>query len=296
MPDVVLQRQLTEIFFLFPEFIDAHHQSSAPYFRNMDFDYGEVYPLCINDIMDLTKFFSYERNIDMYYDKKNIDGILFPYNELCFPDIDLQVRTMLRDADMLDWRTELAENNIEIEWRGNMITNDTCALVYERSHIDKPDLLVHATLFSVEDAIESEGNKFVFKKEGLRCSLQCQTTIRDLHAWLTDNRLPQRSYKYNPKHGENGINNKTILPDGTFAAILECDGIRAQQLLYKAIGDVTIDDNLWYYDAEKKKIIYFEFQNESPQNEYHCYHISLGDKRYDKVNIELLRLIQDDIP
>ena len=294
MPNVPIQRQLTEIFFLFPEFIDAHHQSSVPYIKNMD--YEVICPECINKFIDLVKFFSYERHVDMYYDKKNIDGMLYPYNELSIPNIDLQVRTMLRDGDILDWRTELVGHDTEIEWRGNIISNDTCALVYERSSINNPDLLVHATLFSVEDAIECEDDRIVFMKENVVCTLVCQTTNRDLHAWLSENRLPQRAYKYNSKHGENGINDKTFLPKGMPAAVLECDRARAQEMLRKAIGDRDIDNNLWYYDVEKKKIIYFEYQNENPQNEYHCYHISDGDKRYDKINIDLLRLIQDDIP
>ena len=296
MPDAVLQQKLTEVFFLFPEFIDDHHQSSAPYIKNMEYDYDEVYPRCINNIVDLKKFFSYERHVNMYYDKKNIDGMLYPYEELGFPDIDIQVRTMLRDCDVLDWRTELDGKETEIEWRGNMVSNDTCAFVYERSHIDNPDLLVHATLFSVEDAIECDGKEIIFKKGNVVCSLDCQITKRDLHAWLSEYRLPQRSYRYNPKHGENGINDKTFLPNGMPAAVLECDSEHAQKMLCKAIGDIDVDNNLWYYDSKNKKMIYFEFQNESPQNEYHCYHISPGDKRYDKVNIDLLRIIQDDIP
>lgn len=295
MPDSVIQKQLTEIFYLFPEYIDTDHLSSAPYINNINFDYSEACPECVKEFIHLLSFFSYERHISKYYDKMNLDGMLFPYDEF-FPDIEIQVLTALRDYDVLDWRNDFGEGNDEIEWRGNNILNDTCALVYDRSQINTPDLLIHATLFSVENAIECESKTFCFKKEGINYSLSLQTTLKDLHAWLSENRIPQRQYKYNPKHGENGINDNSHLPDGTPAALLECNGIQAQQMLCKAIGDIDIDNNLWYFDHERKKIIYFEFQNENPQNEYHCYHLSPGDKRYDKVNLNLLRQIQNDIP
>lgn len=296
MPDAVIQKQLTEIFYLFPEYIETDHLSSAPYIKNMNFDYSEVCPECVKNFIHILSFFSYERQISKYYDKKNLDGMLFPYKELSFPSIDLQVRTTLRDNDVLDWRTELGESGTEIEWQGNKILNDTCALVYERSKIDTTDLLIHATLFSVENAIECGGKTFCFKKKDANHSLSFQTTLKDLHAWLSENRIPQRQYKYNSKHGENGINDNSRLPDGTPAALLKCDSKQAQQMLRKAIGDINIDKNLWYFDSERKKIIYFEFQNENPQNEYHCYHLSPGDKRYNKVNLNLLRQIQNDIP
>lgn len=295
MPDSVIQKQLTEIFFLFPEYIDTNHLSSAPYINNMNFDYSEACPKCVKKFIQLLSFFSYERHISKYYDKKNLDGMLFPYDEF-FPDIELQVITALRDYDVLDWRNDLGDGNNEIEWRGNKILNDTCALVYDRSKINTPDLLIHATLFSIENAIECESKTFCFKKEDVNYSLSIQTSLIDLHAWLSENRIPQRQYKYNRKHGENGINDNSRLPDGTPAALLECDSKQAQQMLCKAIGDIDIDNNLWYFDHVRKKIIYFEFQNENPQNEYHCYHLSPGDKRYDKVNLNLLRQIQNDIP
>lgn len=296
MPDIVLQNKLTEIYFLFPEYIDDHHKASAPYFHDMGYAYDEQQPRFVEEVIRMLTFFQYEQNVTKYYDKKNLEGMLYPYQELDYPNVCATVRTTLRDYDVRDWRDELEEADTMIEWHGVQVTNDTCAKVYERSRIAKPEMLVHATLFAVEDAIESDGGAFVFKQNNIDCSLSFCTTQKELHAWLCDNRIPQRRYTYNPKHGENGINDGTILPDGTPAAKLDCCGEHAQELLCKAIGDANVDNNLWYYDIEKRKVIYFEYQNESPQHEYHAYHLVPGDKRYDKVNIDLLRQIQDDIP
>lgn len=295
MPDIVFQNKFTEVFFLFPEYIDEHRSASAPYIHNMGYAYGEEQPRFVDDVVRMLTFFQYETYVTKYYDKRNLDGLLFPYQELDYPNVCNLVRTTLKDSDVLNWRDELGEEGAVIEWHGVQVVNDTCAKVYARSQIADSAMLVHATLFVVEDAIESDGDAFVFKKNNVNSSISYCTTQRELHAWLSDNRIPQRKYKYNPKHGESGINDGTILPDGTPAAKLFCDGERAQKLLCKAIGDISIDRNLWYYDPENQKIIYFEYQNESPQHEYHAYHLSSGDKRYDKVNINMLRQIQDDI-
>ena len=296
MPDIVLQKQLTEVFFLFPEFIDEHRQASAPYIRNMGFPKDECQPKCVNNIVNMLEFFSYEQHVNKYYDKKNLDGLIYPYEELSYPNVVDQVYTSLRDFDVLDWREILGEGETNIVWHDVLIQNDTCAKVYERAQIDTPELLVHATLFSVEDAIENDGRMMVFKKDNMDCSFSYHTTRRDLHAWLSKNRIPQRRYKYDKKHGEYGNNNDWRLPDGSLAAVLKCGSEHAQKLLCLAIGDRSIDNNLWYFDEEFQDILYCEYQNESPQNEYHCYHISPGDKGFDKVDVGLLCLVQDNVP
>lgn len=295
MPDVVLQKQLTEVFFLFPEYIDAYHKASAPYIHDMEYHYEEQQPVFVNRLVKLLEFFSYERNVDKYYDKKNLDGMLYPYQELCYPDVDKEVRITLKDLGVLDWREELGEDESVIEWRGTQITNDTCAKVNERMHINNSDLLVHATLFAIEDAIENNGSAFVFKKNNTDYSLKYIATLKDLHAWLSENRIPERRFKYCDKHGENGKGGWD-LPDGKHTALLDCSRERAQTILHKAIGDTFVDDDLWYYDSTYGKVLYFEYQNESPQNEYHGYHLKQGEKGYDKVSFDLLRQIQDDIP
>lgn len=296
MPDIVLQHKTTEVFFLFPEYCELEREASAPYIHRMEYNYEEERPKFIEEFRQMLLFFRYEHNVTKYYDKKNLDGVLYPYQELEYPNVCNGVRAIMRDRDVLNWRDVLDKEDSVIEWHGMQVKDDTCAKVYERSQIDTPEMLVHATLFSIEDAIESDGMEFVFKQNNSNCSFSYCTTQRDLYTWLCYNRLPQRHYKYDSKHGENGINDGTRLPDGTPAAILYCSGEHAQELLCKAVGDVDIDENVWYYDVENQKIIYFEYQNANPQNEYHGFHLSPGDKRYDKVNIDLLRQIMDDIP
>lgn len=295
MPDIVIKKQLTEIFFLFPEFIDVNRLASAPYICNMSDPFEETSPIYVKDLNKVLSFFTYEKDVDRYYDKKNLEGLLYPYRELSYPDIETQVRLALRDYDVVDWREELGEDDTVIEWHGNRVENDTCAKVYERAHTDEDDLMVHATLFVFPNAIDDGSERFVFRKDNIKCFLPYHTTLKGLHTWLSENRIPKRQFRYCDKHGENGIGGR-LLPDGTHTALLDCSREHAQDILHKAIGVISVDRDLWYYDAEYGKVLYFEYQNDNPQNEFHGYHLSQGDKGYEKVNLSLLRQIQDDIP
>lgn len=291
MPDTILQEQLTEVFFLFSEYIDVHHPASVPYIREMSYSDDGV-PSFLMDLNNLLEFFKYEKRVDKYYDKNNLEGLLFPYKVLDYPEVDRVVRTTLRDYDVLNWRDELDENNDVIEWHGNQVLNDTCAKVYERTNTNSPEQLIHSTLFVFDNAIEGNGSLFVFRKENTELSLSYQSSIRALHKWLSENCIPRRKFQYSAKHGENGKGG-WFFQNGTHTALLECDCAHAQELLHKAIGDAHVNNDLWFYDSEYDKVLYFEYQNESPQKEYHGYHLKPGDPGYDKVNIDLLRQVQD---
>jgi len=57
--------------------------------------------------------------------------------------------------------------------------------------------------------------------------------------------------------------------------LLECSKANAQTLLESAIGDVRIDSKrLFNYDVDKAKYIVFYFDGESPQNQYHGFHLT----------------------
>lgn len=294
MPDDIVQKQCTEIYFLFPEYIDETHVASAPYIHDMSYGFEEDTPAFVTALIDTLRFITYER-VDKYYDGRNVDGMLYPYAELGYPSVEYTVRTSLRDYDVLDWREELGEDSSEIEWRNNIIVNDICSKVHERECMDKPEIKVHAALFVVEHAIEGEGDAITFNCHGRPCTLVYQTTLRGLCGWLSDNRIPARRFKYCDKHGENGRGG-WFLPDGTHTALLDSSCEHAQTILNKAIGERTVSNDLWYYDSQYGKMLYFEYQNDNPQNEYHGYHLSKGDKGYDKINTKLLCMIQDDIP
>lgn len=288
---------ITEVYFLFSEYQDGSRVSPLCYLKASEElpDEGTC-PSCFSNMLRVWKFFTYD-TFRKYYDSRNVKGLLYPSEILEYPCIKDTVFAGLNRYGVLDWRKEFAEVPADIEWRGVSIRQDICAHVNKRAVISNADFQVHATIMALDDTVVTDGNSSIsFSISKQPCVLYINKSIRDLHAWLSDNRIPQRHYKYSKKHGENGNNNGWCLPDGTPAAVLECGAEHAQELLCKAIGDTSIDNNLWYYDEEFQEILYCEYQNKSPQNEYHCYHISPREKGYKKVNVELLRLILDGIP
>jgi hypothetical protein len=94
---------------------------------------------------------------------------------------------------------------------------------------------------------------------------QSRCEIKSIHQWFEKNRLPERIFNLNPKHGENGKGN---IPG---ESILLCSKEKAQCLLHKAVGDSS-NPTLFYYDEEYGR--YMEFKNENTgNNTYHAFHI-----------------------
>lgn len=298
MPDCVVKQYLTEVYTLFPEYQDESHEASVPYVTKLTYKFEEEsYPRCFAEILSIWKFYSFD-SFCKYYDSLNLAGVLYPYETLEFPSVKELIMAKITQCGVIDWRKEFNESRIDIKWRDLDLAQDVCAHIFNRSLIDNDNLKVHATIVALDDTLVTDGDDSIcFSMQCQRCSLKVQKSLKDIHAWLSENRIPQRKFKYCDKHGENGKGG-WYLSDGTHTALLDCSCKHAQEILHKAIGDNSIDkdNDLWYYDAEFNKVLYFEYQNDNPQNEYHGYHINQGEKGYDKVNFSLLRQIQDDIP
>ena len=295
MPDRPIKKYSTEVFLLFPECNDANRVMSAPYIKGYDFDFEECIPTGVSEIMEVIAFFAYER-INYYYDSRNLDGLYYP-NLICddYPFVDTIVRASFGQFGIEDWRTYFGEDGTEIMWNGNQSINDTCAKVYERNNISNEFDEVHATLLSSEEAIVMVNKSVSISNQiGDVQMLPVKTSILDMYSWWCVKRLPQRRFDVDEKHGENGVGGRRI-PNKGYASLLLCHRTRAQQLLDKAVGNGKESD-LWYYDEDKKKYIYFENQYEESQPAYHGYHISPEDGGFEKIDINRLKLFQNNIP
>lgn len=91
-----------------------------------------------------------------------------------------------------------------------------------------------------------------------------------LNNWLIKKQIP-RTYNFGDnRHLENHpqyIRGKSPL--------LGSQGgkTNAERLLQTAIGDKRVNKDLINYDSDNECFIWFEYQNASPQNEYHGYHL-----------------------
>lgn len=295
MPDRPFKKYSTEVFVLFPECIDVDRAMSAPYIKGYVFDFEEVAPNGVSDILRVVDFFDYER-IDYYYDAKNIEGLYYPNTVLDeYPFVDTMVRASFAQFDFNEWRTCLGEGGLDVTWNGSLSEKDMCAKVYERNSINTELEEVHATLLSSNEAMELVDNSIcVVNHYGKTLTIQVETTISDMYDWLCVNRIPHRRFDVDDKHGENGVGARTIPGKGNAGKLL-CYRSHAQDLLNRAVGNGKESD-LWYYDVDKQAFIYFENQCEKAQPSFHGYHIRLGDDGFEKIEIERLKLLQYDIP
>lgn len=129
-------------------------------------------------------------------------------------------------------------------------------------------------------------------------TLATADSIISLHSWISDNRFPRRNYRPNSKHGDEHSKAQShsdrrhgCIP----SAQLLTDNVATEDFLSKAIGE-SVEGDLWYYDKVNGCFIYFENQGDTPQHEYHAYHLRPGEKNYDKINVVKLRMVLPDIP
>ncbi|NJO02815.1 MAG: hypothetical protein HC880_15045 [Bacteroidia bacterium] len=99
------------------------------------------------------------------------------------------------------------------------------------------------------------------------------SSLEDLEKWLKENRGP-RIFNVHPKHGENGQGNWGK-SRGNKVEVLECSQEEAQILLDTAVGNHQIDPRrLYNYDVKHEKYILFYYEGDTPQNQYHGFHLS----------------------
>lgn len=295
MPDRPLKKYSTEVFVLFPECNDIGRTMSAPYIKGYDFHFKSYTPNGVYDILRIIEFFDYEY-IDYYYDKKNLEGLYYPDNLFEeYPFIDTMVRASFSQFGFNDWRTCLGIDRTDVMWNGNKSENDICAKDYERNSINTDTEEVHATLLSSNEAMVLVDNSIsVTNQYKISFTIDVITTISEMYDWLCVNRIPQRRFDVDDKHGENGIGARPIPGRGTAGKLL-CYRLHAQELLERAIG-VGKESDLWYYDVDNQSIIYFENQNEKAQPAFHGYHMKPDDKGFENIDLDRLRLFQNNIP
>lgn len=106
MPTQIMQEQRTEIFVLFPEYVDANHITSAPYIGNYSFDWKDSLPNEVIEIMNIISSFSYEY-ASFYYDGHNVKSMLFPFETLEEYPTPIDAWNSFAYANSLfDWRDD----------------------------------------------------------------------------------------------------------------------------------------------------------------------------------------------
>lgn len=317
MPHHHAMSKKTAIYVLFKEYPDpAGRGKSAPYVQDSTDYLTDVNALLQDwtEIFDVLSFFSYER-ANRFYDEDNLEGLLdvarlFPDE---YPGAVDTITSEIQAMGMTSWKVAAAPRTDVYHYGGYDVTNDLLGDMAQRENDHRETLrwvkqdtqhqlmpqqkeyepcvlLQKGAITTVQGIVSLTTTRTVL-------NLQSVGSIAELHGWISMHRFPSRHYVYNAKHGDEHLPSRTYTNRHGHterAAQLLTTTAATRMLLKKAVGE-TPEGDLWYYDDANGCFIYFENQGDTPQHEYHAYHLRPGDKNYDKIVMEKLRKVQPHI-
>lgn len=308
----------TTIYVLFKEYPDPNGcGKSVPYIQDSA-EYLDDKDALLQDWLDIYNildYFVYEPT-NKYYDEDNLRRLLHVANTFPeeYPGVELTIMAGMNKIGLTSRRARPVKKTCPYEFETYDVTNDVLGdmaqlemdklailerIAQDETHELKPEekeyepcVLLHQGAVIVPHG----GLQVTTARKSL--TLATTNSIVGLHGWVSDNRFPQRNYKPNPKHGDehskahfHSDRHHGSIP----SAQLLTDKTATESLLKKAVGE-SVEGDLWLYDGRNGCFIYFENQGDTPQHEYHAYHLHPGEKNYDKINVDKLRMVQPEIP
>lgn len=268
----------SELFLLLPRYEEATGQPN--YIKSEKLMTAEDILKVMESINEICCFIANE-NYEGYYDANNVSAFLYPVRvmEGCYPNIMTRMRmTMNKWGE--NWRTQKRQKDTEsYAYYNSPIKDDTlCEMIERKIAADE-----NVFLLVNQDAFSCSTRTIQVKRNGDEVKLDVRyADIKSIMEWYETNRIPQRIFNLNPKHGENG---KGAHPshDGKKVSILMCGKDEAKNMLVKAIG--TDSRVLYFFDKVYKK--YIEFKRES-DNIYHGFHLDDEDEKRVPEDIKMM--------
>lgn len=288
----------TKIYVLFKEYPDPNGRGKSASYIQESSDYLVHKDALIQDwrdVADVLGYFGYEI-ADRYYDENNILGLLnvadtFPAE---YPYLADTIRSEMQTMGLTSWKTNAVPRTDAYCFGLDDVTNDLLGDMAQHEAISRdtePSILLQQGA-----VVAPQGEIKITMKGSRSVKLRSVNNVRDMHCWLSDHRFPKRNYVYNDKHGDAYHEARKYRNrhgyEATAAQLLTTADV-TQDLLNRAVGE-TIEGDLWYYDQTNACYIYFENQGDTPQHEYHAYHLHQGEKNYDKIDIKKLSKVVSD--
>ena len=276
----------TAIYVLFKEYPDpAGRGKSAPYIQDSAEYLVDTNALLQDwtELFDVLSYFSYER-ANRYYDDDNMEGLLEVAR--LFPDeypgaVDI-VTSEIQTMGMTSWKAAAAPRTDVYHFEGYDVTNDLLGDMAQREndHIEVLKQVKQDTQHQLTPE-QKEYEPCVLLQKGAISTVQGVVSVTSTNGELKIQSVDSVSYTNRHGHVER-------------AAQLRTTTAATRVLLKKAVGE-SPEGDLWYHDDANGCYIYFENQGDTPQHEYHGYHLSPGDKNFDKIDVEKLRKVQANI-
>jgi hypothetical protein len=232
-----------------------------------------------NNIHDyLRNLNSYKKSInhekyDGYFDKNSLVALSNQIKILedSYPRPTLRILQSIFE-DFFDWRENPIHSNEINNYTifDNKIENHTFCEVAQRKHnnFDQAFVLINYRVITIQ-------NEIVIKINNINNHLEILDNEIQLTNWFSENRIPKRNFQSIPKHNipKPKRNGKIISP-------LYGNSENAAIILKTAIG--INSKELFGYDESNQMVIVFKFENDTPQNQYHGYHIAKNSEEIPK--------------
>lgn len=260
---------------IFPEYDDKENVATSQDWKRNDLPDDESLGKFIKYLCSYVDFYR-DEDCNMIYDAKNAASFIFSMTVLSdyYPNREREFRFVLKNLE--NWRMNRTSSENEEYISKGVTVKDEMRTEIARRMMNNPKssylLVVH-----IPDYVAKEWH---LTKGQDTCKIESQPlSIKKTFDWLSTHHSPQRSYNWNPKHGENG---KGAHPDhkGEEVSVLLCSKEHAAEIMQMAIG-VPMYDTLYCFDPEYGK--YMEYKAEckyehlpvdATTRKYHSYHIA----------------------
>lgn len=271
----------TLIYVLLPEYVDASHCTSSVALSpntNVSIDVA-TYKAILAKVKGILSFFGYE-HIYPIYSVDNLRSFVWPLKtvEDIYPDGKLFLQNQLKN---IGWTTaDDVSCNLPVPCMlyANDVSDETIGDIVSRQKFGNAVVVLNIDTLSSKVSPLSVTEKFT----GNSVEIVTVDDIKRLYDWLSANRIPQREYCYNDKHGDKDH-------CATIGSQLMTDKEETKSLLNAAVGE-TKDGSLWLFDKANNAFIYFENQREL-RLAFHGYHVREGDENFENINLEKLKKI-----
>ena len=174
--------------------------------------------------------------------------------------------------DFFNWRektVQLANNKYEIFH--NPIENHTFCEIAERKQNN-----TEQSFFMMNHQAITLQKQLNIKTNNKDNHFEIVENEEELTNWFSENRIPKRNFQAIPKHNIP----KPIIRKGKLISPLYGSVQNASEILKTAIGMQLKE--LFGYDETINKVIIFKHENETPQNQYHGYHVETNSDEIPK--------------
>ncbi len=251
----------------------------------------------IENLINLIDRADCEKGVELYYEGSNKDQLI--ENLLAMEafeeignfgtiDIETAINTVLQAAGAENWETNPHFNQNENNCLYRIWDFDSRVLIN-----NFPDVLkeVAEKILSTNEKclLLNIEKSFHFHREFIPIFKDCRNSqvnqlpkfvhiqfvmdLQQLENWFLGNRLSRNLNISDMRHQENSpqyIPKKSPL---LYDLRNPENHKKLQKLLTSALGDQRTSKDLVNYDSEKDCYIWFEYENDNPQNQYHCYHL-----------------------